>query len=107
VGGSGKKALYVGLAVVEVSAIVLGFFFNIPFMDIVALGLPGLLVMFHGGSKNEEPDKPNESNNSEESNESNEPESGPGEGSLLDRLLELLEDGEDSGSPEKRRAGSG
>jgi hypothetical protein len=61
--------------VVEAAAIVLGLFFDVPFMDVVALGLPGLLVMFHGGSRDKDgsPDEPEDKG-------------------LLERRRELLED---------------
>lgn len=83
--GAGKKTLYGALAVVEVAAIVLGFFFDVPFMDIVAFGLPGLLVMFYSSSKDESTDEPGDESRSETGYE-------PGEESLLDRLLSLLGD---------------
>lgn len=86
----GKKLLYGAFVVVEAAAIVLGLFFDVPFMDIVALGLPGLLVMFHSGSKDEE----------ESSGE-------PGEKGLLDRLRELVEDRDEPARDEDRRRTGG
>lgn len=74
-GGTEKKALYGVFAVVEIAAIVLGLFLDVPFMDIVALGLPGLLIMFHRGSREEA---------EEETQEKTEEES------LPDRLRRLL-----------------
>jgi hypothetical protein len=88
VSGSGKKALYGVLAVAEVAAIVLGLVFDVPFMDVVALGLPGLFVMFHRGSGGGEADGA---------------EDDPGEKGLLDRLLELLGD---EGSPDSGETSS-
>lgn len=88
--GAGKKALYGAFVLVETAAIVLGLVFDVPFMDIVALGLPGLLVMFHNGSKDEE-----------ESSDK------PGEKGLLDRLRELLEDPEEPASTDDRRRTGG
>lgn len=83
---TGKKAIYGAFVVVETAAIVLGLVFDVPFMDVVALGLPGLLVMFHNGSRDED-EAPDE----------------PGEKGLLDRIRELLE--EPSSNDERRRPG--
>lgn len=62
--GSGKKAVYGAFVAVELAAIVLGFLLEVPYLDTLAIVLPGLLVMFHNGSKNDE-DK--EQNGPEES----------------------------------------
>lgn len=59
-GGLGRKSLYGALAVVEVVAIVLGVFFEVPFMDVLALGLPGLFAMLLGNSKDEPGDETRE-----------------------------------------------
>lgn len=84
--GAGKKAFYGAFVVVEAAAIVLGLVFDVPFMDIVAFGLPGLLVMFHSGSRDED-ESPDE----------------PGEKGLLDRMRELLEDPDEPASNDERR----
>lgn len=56
VGGSDKKMLYGTFVVVEVAAIVLGVFLKVPYLDTVAVALPGLLVLLHGGLKSENED---------------------------------------------------
>lgn len=59
-GGAGKKTLYGAFAVVEVAAIVLGFFLEVPYLDTVAIVLPGLLVLLHGGSEGKGTDEAGE-----------------------------------------------
>lgn len=59
-GGAGKKLLYGAFAAVEIAAIVLGFLLDVPYLDTVAIILPGLLVLFHGGSEGEETERPDE-----------------------------------------------
>lgn len=59
-GLSGRKALYGTFAGVELTAIVGGFFLEIPYLDTLAIVLPGLLVLLHGGSKDEEPENQTE-----------------------------------------------
>lgn len=57
-GLSGRKAPYGLFAVTEVAAIALGFFLEVPFMDSLAIVLPGLLVLVHGGPKEAEQERP-------------------------------------------------
>lgn len=52
--GSGKKMLYGALVAVEIVVILLGTFFEVPYMDTLALVLPGLLVVLLGDSKEDE-----------------------------------------------------
>lgn len=93
----GKRVLYGAFVVVEAAAIVLGFVLEVPYLDTLALVLPGLLVMFHGGSEDEERDKPG---TEEEAGAGSDGDSG--EGGLIGKLLELLGDGEAG----ERRSGS-
>lgn len=88
-GLSGRKALYGAFAAVELAAIVGGFFLEVPYLDTLAIALPGLLVLLHGGSKDEEPGRPDEAKG--------EPAAGESEAetpleALLERLLRRFGD---------------
>lgn len=91
---SGRKALYGAFAAVELAAIVGGFFLEVPYLDTLAIVLPGLLVLLHGGSKDEEPGRPDETKS--------EPAAGESEAetpleALLERLLRRFGDPDSTG----------
>lgn len=89
--GTGKKGLYGALAAFEVLALVLGIFFQVPFMDVVALILPGILLALISGSKNEEVDEPDSgSGESLEEAPTQSPGPEPDDKSEVEKMLERV-----------------
>lgn len=83
-GLSGRKALYGTFAALELAAIVGGFFFAVPYLDTLAVLLPGLLFLLPGGS-GKETDSPEEAESKPAASAEEDQAETP-----LERLLERL-----------------